>query len=128
MPFMTPAVSQKQFQTGLIVPEHLSRAHHTLMFYLRISSILLSCLLAGAVNAFTTFPNCSQSPLSSIGICDTSQDPVSRAQALAEVLTVAEIVENSGNAALGVPRLGLPAYEWWSEALVNKFAWLYLSA
>lgn len=90
------------------------------MFSLRVSLIFLSCLLARQASAFITFPDCSQAPLSSNDICDTSKDPVTRAQALAEALTVSEIVENSGNAALGVPRLGLPPYEWWSEALASS--------
>lgn len=90
------------------------------MFSLSISFVILSCLLAGRASAQASFPDCSQAPLSSIDVCDTSKDPVTRAKALAEALTVSEIVANSGNEAAGVPRLDLPPYEWWSEALVSR--------
>lgn len=37
-----------------------------------------------------------------------------------DLLTVAEMISNSGHDSPGVSRLGLPSYNWWSEALVGK--------
>jgi beta-D-xylosidase 4 len=36
------------------------------------------------------------------------------------MFTTAELVANTVNMSPGVSRLGLPAYNWWSEALVNN--------
>jgi beta-D-xylosidase 4 len=40
-----------------------------------------------------------------------------RAKALISVLTTAEKLNLTGNSSPGVPRLGLPKYQWWNEAL-----------
>lgn len=45
------------------------------------------------------------------------QDAVTRAKALVAILTTAEKINATISASPGVPRLGLPPYEWWSEAL-----------
>ena len=47
----------------------------------------------------------------------TSTDPLTRATALINAFTLEEKFNNTGNTAPGVPRLGLPAYQWWNEAL-----------
>ncbi|RAL62891.1 hypothetical protein DID88_004732 [Monilinia fructigena] len=44
-------------------------------------------------------------------------DPYKRATALVSLFTLAEKINNTGNTSPGVPRIGLPAYEWWNEAL-----------
>lgn len=44
-------------------------------------------------------------------------DPVARAKALVAAFTVAEKLNLTGNNSPGVPRLGLPVYQWWQEAL-----------
>ena len=50
--------------------------------------------------------------------CDTSLAPAVRAAALVANLTVQEKVDNVGaNGAAGVDRLGIPAFQWWGEAL-----------
>ncbi|GJJ07765.1 hypothetical protein Clacol_001970 [Clathrus columnatus] len=64
-----------------------------------------------------SFPDCTSAPLSGNGICDTTQDAVTRARALIEQLTTEELIANTGNTSPGVPRLGIPPYQWWSEAL-----------
>ncbi|KDQ58994.1 glycoside hydrolase family 3 protein [Jaapia argillacea MUCL 33604] len=46
-----------------------------------------------------------------------TQDAVTRAQAVVDLFTVPELINNTVNGSPGVPRLGLPAYQWWSEAL-----------
>ncbi len=42
---------------------------------------------------------------------------MSRAKALIGQLTIEEKIKNTGSTSPGVPRLGLPPYEWWQEAL-----------
>jgi beta-D-xylosidase 4 len=64
-----------------------------------------------------TKPNCTVDPLCSNPVCDTSLDPLSRASGLVSVMTFDEKVSNTQDSSPGAPRLGLPAYEWWSEAL-----------
>ncbi|OWM73048.1 hypothetical protein CDL15_Pgr001162 [Punica granatum] len=49
--------------------------------------------------------------------CDSSLSYSTRAKDLVRRMTLAEKVRQLGNKAYGVPRLGLPKYEWWSEAL-----------
>ncbi|KAI4294014.1 glycoside hydrolase family 3 protein [Schizophyllum commune Loenen D] len=63
------------------------------------------------------FPDCVNGPLASNAVCDTSLGHVERARALVEELTVAEMINNTVHVAPGVPRLGLPPYNWWNEAL-----------
>ncbi|EST06953.1 Glycoside hydrolase, family 3, N-terminal [Kalmanozyma brasiliensis GHG001] len=64
-----------------------------------------------------SFPDCSAPPLSTNGICNTSLDYYSRASALVSEFTTTELVNNTINFAPGVPRLGIPNYQWWTEAL-----------
>lgn len=45
------------------------------------------------------------------------KDPLTRATALISLLTVEEKLNQTGSESPGVPRLGLPAYIWWNEAL-----------
>lgn len=44
-------------------------------------------------------------------------DPLTRAQAVIAEFTLAEKINNTGSVSPGVPRLGLPPYQWWQEAL-----------
>ncbi|KAL4894939.1 putative exo-1,4-beta-xylosidase bxlB [Aspergillus ambiguus] len=69
------------------------------------------------VLAQSPFPDCEAGPLSKNAVCDTALDPVSRAAALVAAMTLEEKINNTQYEAPGVPRLGLPAYNWWSEAL-----------
>ncbi|CCL99692.1 uncharacterized protein FIBRA_01713 [Fibroporia radiculosa] len=78
--------------------------------------LALSCLaLAGP--AIAAFPDCTTGPLANNTVCDTSASPVARATALIGLFTLEEKINNTGNTSPGVPRLGLPAYQWWQEAL-----------
>lgn len=63
------------------------------------------------------FPSCEGSPLAGTEVCDTSLNAFDRASALISMFTLEELVNNTANTAPGVPRLGLPAYEVWNEAL-----------
>ncbi|XP_073126538.1 probable beta-D-xylosidase 5 [Henckelia pumila] len=49
--------------------------------------------------------------------CDTSLPYEVRVKDLIDRMTLSEKVNQIGDTAYGVTRIGLPAYEWWSEAL-----------
>ncbi|OJA19099.1 hypothetical protein AZE42_10045 [Rhizopogon vesiculosus] len=78
--------------------------------------VLVFALAAGSVVGYS-FPDCQSGPLADNAVCDTALDPITRATALVELFTVPELINNTINTSPGVPRLGLPAYQWWSEAL-----------
>ncbi|KAF8914125.1 glycoside hydrolase family 3 protein [Gymnopilus junonius] len=82
-------------------------------------SIFISHLFRSATSQGITytFPDCTVAPLKSNAVCDTTKDPVTRAQAIISEFTVSELISNTVNLSPGVARLGLPAYQWWSEAL-----------
>ncbi|KAL7783416.1 glycoside hydrolase family 3 protein [Trichoderma ceciliae] len=62
-------------------------------------------------------PDCTTDPLCSNPICNTSLSVKQRVDGLISGMTLAEKASNLLNSAPGVARLGLPGYEWWSEAL-----------
>ncbi|GAC92792.1 glycoside hydrolase [Pseudozyma hubeiensis SY62] len=64
-----------------------------------------------------SFPDCTKPPLSSNAICNPSLDYYTRASALVNEFNTTELVNNTINYAPGVPRLGVPNYQWWTEAL-----------
>ncbi|KAM3578675.1 hypothetical protein VKS41_008875 [Umbelopsis sp. WA50703] len=92
-----------------------------MMMAVYLLSFLGSAFLTAANSVFPDnqipFPDCSSAPLKSNGVCDTSLSVQARASALIANFTLAEKVANLVNDAAGVPRLGLPPYEWWNEAL-----------
>ncbi|KAJ5167528.1 exo-1-4-beta-xylosidase xlnD [Penicillium canariense] len=63
------------------------------------------------------FPDCTQGPLSKSLVCDSSASPHDRAAALVSMFTFEELVNSTGNTIPAIPRLGLPPYQVWSEAL-----------
>ncbi|KAF2720710.1 glycoside hydrolase family 3 protein [Polychaeton citri CBS 116435] len=63
------------------------------------------------------FPDCQDGPLKNNTVCDTTADPLERARALISLFTVEEKLNNTGSVSPGVPRLGVPPYQWWQEAL-----------
>ncbi|EPQ54190.1 beta-xylosidase [Gloeophyllum trabeum ATCC 11539] len=81
------------------------------------ASLLATVLLAVGHVAAYAFPDCSSAPLSGNAVCDITLDPITRARAIIDQFTVPELINNTVNTSPGVPRLGLPAYQWWSEAL-----------
>ncbi|KAG2141437.1 glycoside hydrolase family 3 protein [Suillus bovinus] len=77
---------------------------------------LVFFLAAGSVTGYG-FPDCEYGPLASNAVCNTALDPITRATSLVKLFTIPELINNTVNTSPGVPRLGLPGYEWWSEAL-----------
>ena len=63
------------------------------------------------------FPDCVSGPLSGTPVCNESLPAWDRAGALISMMTLDELVNNTVNTAPGVPRLGLPPYQVWNEAL-----------
>lgn len=81
---------------------------------------LLSCtsVLVSAIDLpFQTYPDCVNGPLASLKVCDTTLSPPRRAAALVAAMTTEEKLQNLVSKSKGAPRIGLPAYNWWSEAL-----------
>ncbi|KAI0828925.1 glycoside hydrolase family 3 protein [Trametes gibbosa] len=82
---------------------------------------LYAYLTALSVGAATVraygFPDCANGPLKHNAVCDVKKDPITRATALISLWTDAELTNNTVNSSPGVSRLGLPAYNWWSEGL-----------
>ena len=79
--------------------------------------ILLSLTLARA-----DFPDCANGPLKTNLVCNPNANYLDRAKALVNLFTLEELTNNTVYTASGVPRLGLPPYNWWSEALVRVLA------
>jgi beta-D-xylosidase 4 len=61
-------------------------------------------------------PACQTQPLCSHQVCDTSLSIAERVASLVSSLTLEEKILNLVDSSAGSQRLGLPAYEWWSEA------------
>ncbi|KAK4580133.1 hypothetical protein LTR86_000336 [Recurvomyces mirabilis] len=61
-------------------------------------------------------PACQTSPLCSHKVCDTSLSTSDRIASLISELTEEEKILNLVDASAGSTRIGLPPYEWWSEA------------
>lgn len=80
--------------------------------------VLLFALLVSLANSQTgTFPDCRSGPLASFPICDQSLPSRQRAADLIARMTTSEKISQMVTTAAAIPRLGLPKYEWWSEAL-----------
>ncbi|KAL3471042.1 Exo-1,4-beta-xylosidase bxlB [Aspergillus californicus] len=76
---------------------------------------LLSLILPALTQP--TYPDCTTAPLNQLALCDSSLGPLTRAQSLIAAMTLEEKINNTGHESPGVPRLNLPAYNWWNEAL-----------
>ncbi|KAF2874785.1 glycoside hydrolase superfamily [Massariosphaeria phaeospora] len=76
---------------------------------------LATVLWAGG--ALALFPDCVNGPLKNETICNTSASPLERARSLVSLYTLAEKINATGSTSPGVPRLGVPPYQWWSEGL-----------
>ncbi|EPS25118.1 putative beta-xylosidase [Penicillium oxalicum 114-2] len=63
------------------------------------------------------FPDCAAAPLNTSLVCDSSAHPHDRAAALVAMMTLDELIQSTGNTIYAIPRLGLPAYNVWQEAL-----------
>ncbi|KAJ0096723.1 hypothetical protein Patl1_28400 [Pistacia atlantica] len=62
------------------------------------------------------FP-CNSPQYNQYPFCNTSLSIATRAKSLISLLTLQEKIQQLSNNASAIPRLGIPAYEWWSESL-----------
>ncbi len=86
----------------------------------RLSAVLTAIAVGALSVSGYTFPNCVDGPLADNTVCDTSKDAITRATALIDLWTDQELLNNLVDASPGVPRLGIPAYEWSEEGLVSR--------
>ncbi|EOA88301.1 glycoside hydrolase family 3 protein [Exserohilum turcica Et28A] len=81
---------------------------------------LSTAVLLGASFVSTAYaigPDCTSGPLKNNTICNVNASPSKRAAALVAAMEPQEKLDNLVSKSKGVPRLGLPAYNWWGEAL-----------
>ena len=64
-----------------------------------------------------SFPDCKAGPLATFPICDPSLSSRQRAIDLVSRMNTSEKISQLATTASAIPRLGLPAYQWWNEAL-----------
>ena len=77
-----------------------------------MATLLALACLALAANVAAVFPDCANGILANNTVCDTTATPIERATALVSLFTLEEKINNTGNTAPGVPRLGLPPYQY----------------
>ncbi|KAF5341282.1 hypothetical protein D9758_017635 [Tetrapyrgos nigripes] len=94
----------------MLSPHYFMTSLPRLLLLITSATVIIPCQ-AG------TFPDCTNGPLSTNIVCDPTAEVMDRARALVANLTVEEVIANMVNQAPGVPRLGLPTYNWWNEAL-----------
>ena len=75
---------------------------------------VLAMLLAVPAGLGQTASACGQKPCP---YTDPSLTPSERARDLVGRMTIEEKASQMQNAAVAIPRLGVPAYDWWNEAL-----------
>jgi len=81
-----------------------------------MNSILIFIVVC-IVPIASQYPDCKSGPLAPFPICNQSLPSRQRAADLVQRLTLEEKVMHMITTAEGVSRLGIPTYEWWSEAL-----------
>lgn len=81
-------------------------------------SLLIAALVSSLCESQKNFACDKNAPATAkYGFCNVSLSYDARAKDLVSRLTLNEKVQQLVNKATGVPRLGVPPYEWWSEAL-----------
>ncbi|CAM4929077.1 unnamed protein product [Rotaria socialis] len=65
----------------------------------------------------SNYPDCQSGPLAQLPICDQSLPSRQRAADIISRMTTAEKITQMATTAAAIPRLGIPKYQWWSEAL-----------
>lgn len=90
--------------------------HSVLLCFFFILTQCSNPILAQSSAVFAC-DSASNPSLKSYAFCDVSLDVSSRVNDLVKRLTLAEKITMLVNTAGSVSRLGIPKYEWWSEAL-----------
>ncbi|RWW74539.1 hypothetical protein BHE74_00017523 [Ensete ventricosum] len=84
---------------------------------LHLAIVVAALVRGGGAATGAAFACGAGSPAAGLPFCQRGQPIRARARDLVGRLTVAEKVALLVNTAAGVPRLGIPGYQWWSEAL-----------
>lgn len=87
------------------------------MTLLRYFSFLWPALIVAQNVSSSRYPSCTSGPLRNNAICDESLEPAARAAGLVAAMNISEKLVNLVDHSLGAPRLGIPVYDWWGEAL-----------
>lgn len=83
-----------------------------------VVAVLFSCeRVSGQTSAVFACDVAKNPALAGYGFCDKSLSVEDRVADLVKRLTLQEKIGNLVNSAVNVSRLGIPKYEWWSEAL-----------
>ena len=77
-------------------------------------------LASGAAAAGHIFPSCQAGLLSENTVCDTKASVTDRAKALVAALSIEEKIALTGSTSPGIPRLGIPSYEWWRKFFSSR--------
>jgi beta-glucosidase-like glycosyl hydrolase len=83
--------------------------------FVRLILFFIFVVTIDAQNA--SFFDCKSGPLATFPICDQSLPSRQRAADLVSRMNITEKISQMINTAPAIPCLGLPAYQWWSEAL-----------
>ena len=82
------------------------------------ATILLSCSRVSSQTFAVLACDVAKNPaLANYGFCNKKLSVDARVKDLVSRLTLQEKIGNLVNSAVDVSRLGMPKYEWWSEAL-----------
>lgn len=84
---------------------------------LRYLTLLWPALIVAQNASTSRYPDCTGGPLRDNAVCDDSLEPAMRAAGLVAAMNISEKLVNLVDHSLGVPRLGIPVYDWWGEAL-----------
>ncbi|XP_054799992.1 beta-xylosidase/alpha-L-arabinofuranosidase 2-like [Prosopis cineraria] len=86
-------------------------------FFFFFSVLLSPCRVSGQTSPVFACDVAKNSELAGLGFCNKSVPIEARVSDLVKRLTLQEKIGNLVNSAANVSRLGIPKYEWWSEAL-----------
>ncbi|KAH7683511.1 Xylan 1,4-beta-xylosidase protein [Dioscorea alata] len=91
----------------------LKDQHHSLFLLLNIINVLASFSVQSAEPPFS----CASIPSKNYNFCNAKLSIQQRVDDLISKLTLDEKISQLGDIAPAIPRLGIPAYKWWSESL-----------
>ena len=98
-------------------------SYHTAGMVMVVLLVLAALALPRMVVAGSPPFSCAPGATQGYAFCDSRLPVEQRAADLVSRLTLAEKVSQLGDEAAGVPRLGVPAYKWWSEGLHGLSFW-----
>lgn len=88
-----------------------------ILMHLLVPALLLMRVVAVVAAGAPPFSCGGGGPSLGLPFCNTKLPAAQRAADLVSRMTPAEKASQLGDVANGVPRLGVPSYKWWNEAL-----------